>query len=280
MKIISKAIDLVRTLHRHNTLPLHLEFVLSDACNLNCKGCTHFSPVASDDRADLPQIEANLKHLASVLRQDDIPEWYLIGGEPLILPLPLLIGSAELIRKYFPHNRILIFTNGLMIPKMPEEFWEACRRIGIIIALTRYPIKVDYDAIEERVRREGVECSVFGDRGENDSFFRFPLDPAGRQNKRLAHLRCFNFGCLSIVGDRLYPCSTAACSRHLNQRFGTDFQILEGDSIRISDIRSARDIRRLRNRPVPFCRYCRHHEDATYAPSRREASEWIDSPSD
>lgn len=276
MTVFSKVRNLVRTVRQHNNMPLHLEFILSDACNLNCKGCTHFSPVATDDRAELSTIESNLQHLANVLGPNDIPQWYLIGGEPLILPMPLLLGAARLIRQYFPNNDILIFTNGLLIPKMTQEFWDACRQLNIIIALTRYPIKVDYDAIEAKVRQEGVRCDVFGDRGEDDSFFRFPLDPAGKQNKRLAHLRCFNFGCMSIVGDRLYPCSTVACAKHLNRRYNTDFQIEAADYIKISDIKNVQDIRRLRNRPIPFCRYCKHHEDATYGPSRREASEWID----
>ena len=144
----------------------------------------------------------------------------------------------DILRKNFPDTRILLFTNGILLPKMAPEFWEAARRNKVVMAVTRYP-------------------EIFGDRGDDGAFFRFSLDPQKRQNGRLSHFKCFNRGCISVVGDKVYPCSISACVRHLNGACGTKFEHEPGDWLDVADISGIRQIRQLRDKPVPFCEYCR-----------------------
>lgn len=272
-KIYRKVTNLWRTWRQHANEPLRIEFVLTDWCNLNCKGCTHYSPLAAKEFEPLEQLEANAAHLGHVAA--DIPVVYLIGGETLLYPR--INEAMRIVRKAFPDARLHVFTNGLALPRMSDEFWQTARDCGIIMSITRYPIKFDYDAAEELCRSNGVEVDVFGDRSEDGSFFRFALDPTGSQNGRLNHFRCFNRGCVSIIGDRIYPCSISACVDHLNKACGTNFEHRDGDYMLVKDIRSSADIRRLRDRTVPFCRYCKPHpQSVPYGPSKRHVGEWVD----
>lgn len=274
MKSIFKMCSNVfKTWRDHRTRPLHLEFLLTDACNLNCKGCTHFSPVAPREFLSLDQLYEDAKHLGRVC--SGLESVYLIGGEPLLFPdLP---KAMEILRECFPNTKIQLFTNGLLLPKMNDEFWETARLNKIEISLTRYPVKFDYDAVEKYCRERGVEVTVFGDRIADSHFLRCGLDTEGRHNPRLSHFKCFNFGCVSVKDGKIYPCSTSCCISNLNKTYGTNFEHKPGDYLNVKDVKSSADILRLRDNPVPFCRYCSSHiERVPYGISGKERSEWID----
>ena len=72
-----------RTWRKNVTRPLRLEFVVTDYCNLNCVGCTHYSPLAAKEFEPLEQLERNMSHLSEVCR-GQIRQLYLIGGETLL----------------------------------------------------------------------------------------------------------------------------------------------------------------------------------------------------
>lgn len=263
----------IKTIKVKRQTPLHIEFNLTDFCNFNCKGCSHYSPVAEEEYEELHSLERSMQLISGAKDAEKIESVFLIGGETLLYPR--LKEAMRLARKYFPWAKVSIFTNGLLIPKMDEEFWETCRREKCTMAVTRYPIKFDYDRAEALCREKGVEVEVFGDRNEKDSFFKLPLDPEKGQNKWLSHFRCCAFGCVTVDHGKIFPCSQSACVGHLNKRFGTDFKWEKGDYIRVEDLKDTGEILRLRNRPVPFCKYCRHWEPVKHGPSRRELSEWV-----
>lgn len=271
---IKKIAGVVRQWRELKRMPLRLEFVLTDYCNLNCKGCTHYSPVADREFAPLEDMKRAMSHLGQVCGEG-VSSAYLIGGETLLYPH--LTEAMEALRASFATQRLYIFTNGLALPRMDDVFWTTARRLGFVIALTRYPVKFDYDAVEKLCRDKGVEVEVFGDRSMENSFFRFALDPAKKQNKYISHFKCYNRGCVSIVDGFVYPCSISACVGHLNKAFGTRFEHCSGDRIAVGDVRGAADIKLLRDKPVPFCSYCKLPPDTVaYGPSKREVSEWVD----
>lgn len=266
--------NFIKTIKSHRNMPLHIEFVLSDFCNLNCKGCGHYSSLAKKEFEPLDQLRKNADHIGLMVG-DDLDSVYLIGGEPLIYPD--LIEAIEIIKGAFPNIPLKLFTNGLLLPRMDEGFWRVVIRCDVEIVLTRYPIAFDYDAVEELCRSREVRHSVYGDRGLEGSFFRFALDPDKKQNGRISHFKCFNRGCLSVIGDRLYPCSISGCVGHLNRATGTEFEHQKGDWIEVADIKNVAQIKRLRDRPVPFCGYCKANpKPVEYGPSRRDVSEWVD----
>ena len=270
LKRIRTAIENIR---QRRIKPLHIEFNLTDYCNLNCKGCSHYSPVAEKEFLTLEELEISMKAISGIKNVDLIKDVYLIGGETLLYPQ--LTQAMRMARKYFPSAGISIYTNGLLIPKMQEEFWQTCRDTYCGIQLTRYPVKVDYGQLEALCKEKGVRVEVFGDRGEDGAFFKFPLDSEKKQNGSLSHFRCGSFGCVTVDRGRIFPCPQSACINNLNRRFGTNFKWEKGDFIDVKEVRDAMEILRLRNKPVPFCKYCKPWQITKYGPSKRTVSEWI-----
>lgn len=272
--VFNKIVKGVRLYRQRRTLPLRLEINLTQACNLNCRGCTHYSPLApTDDAESIETINRVVSHLSKIKGINEVGSIYLIGGETLLYPH--LEEAITIVRSNFPVTPIHIFTNGIMLPRMKDSFWQACQQHHIAIDITRYPINIDYDSLINLVKSKGVKVHEFADRNNDYSFFRFPLDPAKSQSARKAHFTCFNYGCLSIIGDRLYPCSISGCVALLNNHHGTDFKHEDGDWINIMDITDIKQIYRLRNRPVPFCAYCMKPIPADYGTSRRSVDEWV-----
>ncbi|MDO5394981.1 MAG: 4Fe-4S cluster-binding domain-containing protein [Bacteroidales bacterium] len=271
---IKKMIRAVRQLRAMRRAPLRLEFILTDYCNLNCKGCTHYSPLAAKEFADLSRLEASMQHLGRTCATG-IRDVYLIGGETLLYPA--LPEAMQALRRNFPTQDMYIFTNGIMLERMDDRFWEAVRNTDCIIAITRYPINFNYQHAEETCRLNGARVRIFADRADDSPFFRFALDPLKEQNGRISHFKCYNNGCISVIGSRVYPCSISGCVSHLNKACGTDFTHQDGDWLEVEKIRGVRDIQRLRNRPVPFCSYCIVPPDTvSYGPSARHISEWVE----
>ncbi len=255
-------------------MPLRLEFILTDYCNLNCKGCTHYSPLAAKEFTPLETVEASMQKLSEVCG-GKVEKCYLIGGETLLYPR--LNEAMQALRRHFPTQTLYVFTNGIALPKMDDSFWQTARQQNFILAITRYPIHFDYDAAIALCHKYGVKTEIFGDRTLADSFFRFALDPTKKQNARISHFKCYNRGCLSVIGNRLYPCSISGCVSHLNKAKGTAFEHCDGDRLDIDKITGISQIRRLRDRPVPFCAYCINPPATVkYGPSARETSEWVE----
>ncbi|MDE6801548.1 MAG: radical SAM protein [Muribaculaceae bacterium] len=272
-KLIDKIRRVYRTYRSQQSMPLRLEFIVTDYCNLNCKGCSHYSPLAPKEFVSREDLKRSMDHLGRTCR-DKVEDVYLIGGETLLYPD--LIEAMKNMRNAFPTQRISIFTNGLIVDKMSDEFWQTARDHDVTIAMTRYPIKYDYDAAEELIRSKGVRLKVFADRTMKDTFFKLELDPDKKQNKYKSHFKCYSRGCVSVVDGYVYPCSIAACVKHLNRAKETNFEITDRDRIRIEDIKSARQIQKLSHHPIPFCSYCvMPPKTVGYGLSKREATEWV-----
>lgn len=256
-------------------MPLRLEFVVTDYCNLNCKGCSHYSPLAKKEFESLESLESSMRHLGEVCR-GDVKKVYLIGGETLLYPD--LVEAMKLMRKYFTLPvEAHIFTNGIALPKMSDEFWKVAKELDYIMSITLYPIKFDFNSAIALCESKGVKTSIFDDRSNANSFFRFKLNPKKNQNGAISHFKCYNRGCISIIGNRLYPCPLSACVGHLNKACGTDFRHEEGDWLDVDKITSAKEIIKFRNHPVPFCKYCDNPPAVVdYGPSRRDVGEWVD----
>lgn len=258
---------------RINQRPLRLEFVVTDHCNLNCKGCTHYSPLAANEMADISILTTTMQQLGQSCGQA-IQACALLGGETLLYPQ--LTEAMAALRKAFPHATLFIVTNGLLLPRMPNEFWDSCINQKFIISITRYPINFDYDEVFRLCKNKGVETEIAGDRTEANSFFRFALDYNKGSNPRFAHSYCYNRGCITVIGDKIFPCPTSGCIGHLNKVHATDFTHEKGDYLVVGEVKDAKQIKRLRDNPVPFCGYCICPPPVTlYSPSRREKSEWV-----
>ena len=61
----------------------YLEHHITDHCNLKCRGCSHFSPLAQEWFESVEDFKKDFSQLASLMPVNIIR---LMGGEPLLHP--------------------------------------------------------------------------------------------------------------------------------------------------------------------------------------------------
>ena len=94
---------------------------LVEHCNLNCKYCDHFAPLAEEKYTDIKSLEKDLKRMSSLLNINSVG---LMGGEPLLHPN--LVEILKMSRAVLKNTKLTIFTNGILLPKMDDLFWQTC----------------------------------------------------------------------------------------------------------------------------------------------------------
>lgn len=249
---------------------LSFEVFLTEHCNMACKYCMHFSPLAQPEYLNFDVFRSDLKRL-SELSGGVCDDLVLVGGEPLLHgQITRFILEA---RKLFPVGEIKILTNGLLLPSMPPEFWQACEACGIILKISKYPISFDYEAVRDLADHVTI---IINDKSEMN---RLPLDLNGTQDGSRNFQHCISANkdhCLK--NGRLFTCCIAANIDHFNQYFGTSLQVTELDSIDIYKADSLETIQAFLARSIPFCKYCSvecREYDLPWQPSKKEKSEWI-----
>ena len=63
---LAKILKGIRHYLRLKRMPMRLEFVVTDYCNLNCRGCTHYSPLAPREFEQLERLSLSMKQLAGI----------------------------------------------------------------------------------------------------------------------------------------------------------------------------------------------------------------------
>lgn len=255
---------------------LRFQIHVTEHCDLNCRGCYHFSPLAEEEYLDLRIYESDLERL-SYLFDGEMEEILLLGGEPLYHPdMPRII---RLTRKYFHTGTIKILSNGLLLSKMPDDFWDACRETATELWLTKYPISMDYDALEGLARSHGNKIRYFNTEPVR-TLGHQPLDIEGNQDYKKNFHSCYRKNtCVFLEKGKLYTCIIPGCVRHFNKYFNHDLEVSEADYIDIHKVESKEELMNGLLRPMPFCRYCDRSDVAVFGEipwqqSKYQIEEW------
>jgi hypothetical protein len=183
----------------------------------------------------------------------------------------------DISRQCFREGLITIVTNGTLLLKQPVDFWKACKRNHVEIWITRYPIKLDFDAIKTVGRKYGVLVRYFNE--EIKSMWKISLDISGSHDIKQNFKKCDEANwCISLENGRLSTCSKIFYIRHFNKYFGTNFDVSENDYIDIYKVKNMDEIFRFLCKPVPFCRFCNIDgkiTDLEWGISKREITEWV-----
>lgn len=270
---LRKAKDKIDRRIPHKTLNFAVD--LAEHCNLNCRNCDHFSPLAREHFTDVREYEKDLKRIRELFG-DRVSQIDLEGGEPLLNPD--IEAFLEITYHYFPKALINIFTNGLLLIKMTEHFWELCAQYGIELEVTKYPIAFDYDKVLAISKEKGVRLHYYnGDKIVKTSRHQ-PLDLEGKQDKWESFCNCFLANkCIMLKKGRLYTCTVIPNIEHFNRFFNQHVEVTEKDSIDIYSDVTAEDILEFLCEPVPACRYCKVMERTgkhVWRQSRKEIGEW------
>ena len=256
-----------------------IEIDLASHCNLNCKGCTHFSPIAQKWFIDVEDFRRDVHRTSELLPDDCVKRFYILGGEPLLHKdiSKMLIIAREAYKKL----PIYIITNGFLLDKMDEEFWDICHRCNIIIEITKYPVKFDYTKIKKLMKEQkGKVKIIYKGRTKflKKKQYKLPIDETGSQDEIYGFTHCHMAGhCINLAHGHLYTCSYAACMDRFNNYFGKNIPITEKDGVDIYKDYSTEEVIKKLTQPIPLCKYCAVKE-RTYGNewenSKRDISEW------
>ncbi|MEI7814398.1 MAG: radical SAM protein [Coriobacteriia bacterium] len=260
-------------LHKKPVL-YHFEVHITDHCNLNCKGCAHFSNLCPPTFADIEEFGAEMDRMARLF--SSVRQIYLLGGEPLLHPQVAEFVLAA--RGAFRESRIYLMTNGVLVTRMNEEFWKALAETDTVLLCDSYPINLPIDEINRLGEKYGVRIEWTEKR---EQFFKIPIDPEGGHDAASSFKRCQGFNnCPIIRGGRLYPCAYVAFADVFREQFDIDSLAPgQGDSISIRDNPDPEDVIEFLRNPVGWCSYCDMDMREFYAwgRSKRDISEWTKS---
>lgn len=225
-----------------------LEVHIADNCNLNCKGCTHFSPlfrslgVEFDSR--VRDISCIRKKVSNIARLD------ILGGEPL---LNKEIGRYIVeIRRLLPDTRINVFTNGTLIPSMNKELFSIIRDNGVYFMISEYPPLVDKtEKIKDILFNENIRYQVTPVRDK----FNLPLSVS--RNSNLERI-CISDGCVCVRDGLIGRCPTLMYIYKFNEKFDTNLP--EDGIIPIESCPSGNELLDFLEQPVPLCNHCVKNE--------------------
>lgn len=225
---------------------------LCEHCNLNCKNCDNFSPIAGQEFPDTDKLCRDILQLSKIT-SSDLPELIFTGGEPLLNnDISKILHFS---RKVFPDTKISVVTNGILLFNRDESFWQTFREDKIVVAATKYPIKLDYKKIEEKCINEKVQLEYFNDANTTKTSFHMPFDLNGRKNIRKNLINCYHYNnCVQMYHGKLFNCSIAANVKHFNKYFHQNLP--ENGFIDVYKVKTKRQLEKQLKKPVSLCRYC------------------------
>jgi len=199
----------------------YLEFHAADHCNMNCAGCTHYSPFLRERCADVDVVRRDFARLKELFR--NIRKIRIMGGEPLLNPE--LTSLMRIVREAFPKCHVTVATNGLLLSRQGDAFWEACRTWRVGIDFTVYqPMKSRVAEVEALCRRHQVPLRV-----TTSGLFLAKIDPHGRQPMRQAFRSCRRETfCPFLLDGRIYPCAESCLPDGFNAVAGTRIRPAKG----------------------------------------------------
>ena len=248
----------------------YIEFHLADHCNLNCKGCGHFSPIADETFASLTNYRLDLLRLKEFF--SNVKKIVLMGGEPLLNPQ--IEEFIDLTRKIFPEANILLFTNGILLPKMPTTFWSTCRACSITIDISFYPpMRSKESTIVNIVKTNGVKLQT-----HRVSTFHAFYNKNGDTDAKKAFKKCrLRWYTPMLREGKLFICPKAATINYFVKKFGFDIPRTGFVDIHSGNI-SGWDVKERLNESASVCNYCTLGWDTIpifpWALSRRVLADW------
>jgi ABC-2 type transport system ATP-binding protein len=232
-----------------------LEYHLVDSCNLRCAGCSHYSSLL--DKETYPSLEDIINDLQYLKNKigDNLKWLRLLGGEPLIHPD--INECLKNIRKLFPNTEISIVTNGLLLKKMKQDFYDTCLNSKIVIRITDYGV-IDLENTLNTLRERGIIADCY----KRAHIWRY-------QHIRLTEdridclKRCrYKNNCNNYKNGKIYLCPHIAYIEYFNKYFNKNIKLEESDYISLDKVKSFEEIiEKINNAKPNFCyQYCNYYD--------------------
>lgn len=227
-----------------------VEMHVVDFCNLNCRGCTHYSPVFPKE---YPDVEIRMKDVEKLKKKfTHIINFYLLGGEPFLHPD--IISYIRKTRKILPDTNIYIVTNGLLIPTLNEEVLQTIYDNEVIVSISEYePTHRIINKIISTLDKYGIVYQI----RPFDIKQKFNLPLTLDKNNHYAR-KCISNGCVNIWQGKIARCPSLMYIDVLNEKFG--LTLPNEGIISLDDSLQGRELLKELKKEVPLCQHCVEYE--------------------
>lgn len=249
----------------------YLETHIINKCNLNCKGCSHFSNIVDEEDSvvDINVFERDFWRLSELF--DHIFTIRLMGGEPFLNPD---MGKyIEIVRKYFPKTDLRILTNGLLIPNAEDCVLQDIANHNVSLDISCYPVTDRIrDKIEGRLNAYGIKSNF----SELVIDFHKRLNVQGDHDINEMYGSCPSKVCTFVSDGKLAICPAPFMSRFLNKRFNTGIDVNDDLLDLYKPDLTPEDIIEYLKKPMKSCGFCSAPEDFKWECGKvPELEDWL-----
>jgi len=229
----------------------YLEYHVASQCNMNCKGCFHFSNLVAPDMAfpSLEQFEKDISRLSELFGNISIIR--LVGGEPLLNPqLPQFICAT---RAAFPKAKIALLSNGIGYKKIDGELLRAIKSTDAEVQISLYqPMFGSKDKMKRHLEGCGIKHHVSDG---IDKFAKY-INMAGDSNPKEIASQCPASRCTFLSAGHIAKCPLPFNIEHFNQYFGQSID-MSHEKLDIHDTTwDGFTLKKVLRKPMDSCRYC------------------------
>ncbi len=227
-------------------------------CNLRCANCCNMSPLLGEHWLSAVEVSRLARRMSEAMVADVVK---VMGGEPLLHPDIAQVVWA--LRESGVGDRVRLFTNGLLLRSMKEEFWESLDELTISSYVSA-PVK---PAILEFARAKAREHDIVLNVKPVDRFNQVlsPRYEADDERTQRTFERCWlRHRCMVVRGGSFFTCTRAAYAGEFLQRVrheappqGAPLDRTD-DGVAIEGAELAERLEAYLNRSAPLaaCRYC------------------------
>ena len=230
----------------------YLEVNVVDHCNLNCKGCAHFSNVSNRNFVSLDSFTDDLKIISEKF---NLYYFRLLGGEPLLHPN--IVDLVKIARAILKKTTIVLVTNGLLIPKLDDKVLQSFADNNIIISISLYkPTSMLLNDIREKLDKYNIKYLIndnYYNEPEVIDFFQTRLSTKKVLENNNVHKICTG---RFLRNGKISKCYYSLLIDILNKKYGVNFELSDSDYVDLHEISDGwKAIDKLTQR-IPFCDYC------------------------
>lgn len=237
----------------------HLDVNCATGCNFSCVSCSHAAPANKSWMMPPEVLREDLAKLSTVVRFHRIQ---MVGGEPTLnRQLPELMRVA---RESGIANEVMVITNGSLLKKMPEEFWQEFDTLQLSI----------YPTLEAGISEFAqAKCREFGKPFYSTVFTEFHQQFRRVPNKGEHFKTChWKSDCYTVHRGAFYLCPQSAFfpENFMGLPAGVDGLPLEG----ITEEKLTVFLNR--SEPLNACRICMANEMKSKPWAEAKRSEWLE----
>lgn len=232
------------------TALFYAEMSIVDFCNLNCKGCNHYSPIFKRVLPDFTRRIEDVKKISSLFNR--VVEFSLLGGEPFLNNN--IMDYIIQVRKILPNTEIQIVTNGLLLPHVQEAVYQCIRENRVTITISEYvPTTEIMDKITTLLENNKVDYVIKASEFKKKFYKTLSLS----ESSIYPHA-CISKGCINICDGKVAKCPTLLYIEELNNKFNTD---LPNKGIYDLDkFKSGEELLKYMELETPLCKHCINYQ--------------------